>query len=100
MNAVNVTLEDVLVKNTSIVSRRIAGEAVLVPIRKNVADLDSIYTLNDSGAAIWEHIDGSRSLRQVLASLVEEFEVEEDQARQDMLELVVELVSIGALEKR
>lgn len=100
MTAGSIALEDVYAHNESFVSRRIAGEAVLVPIRKNVADLDSIYALNESGAAIWEYIDGSRSLRQVLELLLAEFDVPEDQAGRDLLELTAELVSIGALEKR
>ena len=42
------------VKDPNIVSRKIAGEVILVPIRKNVGDLESIYTLNEVAARIWE----------------------------------------------
>ena len=41
----NVSLDDRYLRSESIISRNIAGEAVLVPIRRNAADLDNIYAL-------------------------------------------------------
>ena len=34
------------------VTREVAGETLVVPLRAGVGDLDSIYTVNDVGAAI------------------------------------------------
>jgi hypothetical protein len=81
----------------AIVSRTIAGEIVLVPIRKNVGDLESIYTMNDSGARIWELLDGQRNLEQVLQQVLAEFDVDPTQAETDLLELVDHLLEIGAI---
>ena len=53
-------LNTVYKKSDSIVSRRIADEFILVSIRQNVGDLESIYTLNETAARIWELIDGKR----------------------------------------
>ena len=50
-----------LTRNENFVFRHIVEEMVLVPIRQNVAELDSIYTLNELGAFIWEHLDSPRS---------------------------------------
>ena len=30
-------------------------------VANNIADMDSVYTLNESGAFIWELIDGKRN---------------------------------------
>jgi hypothetical protein len=46
-------LEKVYKKSDSMVSRKIGDESILVPIRQNAGDLDSIYTLNDTAAYIW-----------------------------------------------
>jgi hypothetical protein len=40
-------------KSPDIVFRRIADEVILVPIRRNTADLEKIYTLNASASFIW-----------------------------------------------
>ena len=41
-------------KHGDIVSRKIMDEVILVPILKNVANMQSIFTLNETGAKIWE----------------------------------------------
>jgi hypothetical protein len=81
------------------VSRQIAGEVILVPIRKNVGDLESIYTLNDTAAAIWALLDGKRSLAEIRDQMVVEFEVTAEEATQDLDELIAQLLDVGAVEK-
>ena len=92
-------LEERFKKSEQFVSRLIAGEAVLVPMRQNVGDLDCIYSLNETAASAWELLDGNRPLRDVLASLLGEYEIGEEKATQDLLGLVDQLLGIGALEK-
>ena len=82
----------------SIVSRNIAGEMILVPIRHNVGDLESIYTLNETAARIWELLDGEHTLGAVRDAIVAEFEVEASEAERDMFELIAQLESIGAVQ--
>ena len=94
-----ISLNDKFRKSESIVSRRIAGEAVLVPLRRNAADLDSIFALNETAATVWETLDGNNTLQQVLEKVVSEFEVDETTARQDLLELITQLRDLGAVEK-
>ena len=83
----------------SIVSRMIAGETILVPIRKNVGDMEHIYTLNETGARIWELIDGTHTVEEVLQQIVREFEVDPEQAKSDLLELIDGLLEQGTLTK-
>lgn len=85
-------------QDPSIVSRNIAGEMILVPIRNNVGDLESIYTLNETAARIWELLDGERTLAIVRDAIIVEFEVEVGEAETDMLELIAQLESIGAVQ--
>lgn len=92
-------LERIFQKSGRMVSRTVAGEVVLVPLRDSAGDLDSIYTLNETGARIWNLLDGKHSLQVVLQGLLEEFEIETAVAEQDLLELVGDLVRVGALEE-
>lgn len=84
-------------QSEDVVAREIAGEMLLVPIRNNLGDLESIYTLNETGAFIWSLMDGTRTLAEVCAAMQAEFEVGEEEAWADLLELVSELESIPAL---
>lgn len=91
-------LDKIYRQDPSIVSRNIAGEMILVPIRHNVGDLESIYTLNETAARIWELFDGENTLGVVRDAIVTEFDVEADVAEQDILELIAQLESIGAVQ--
>jgi len=92
-------LEERYQKDPSIVAREIAGEMILVPIRQNVGDLESIYTLNETAARMWELLDGQRSLREIHGVIVDEFDVEAEEAQQDLLGFVAQLETIGAVKR-
>jgi len=80
-----------------VVSRSIAGEMILVPIRKNVGDMESIYTLNETAARVWEMIDGKRSTEEIQNQMIKEFDIDPTQAEQDLVELIENLLEIGVL---
>lgn len=84
-------------KDPSIVSRKIMDEVILVPTLQTVDDLKKIYTLNETGAFIWEHIDGQKKVKDLVELLAREFKVEPDQAREDLIIFVEKLHNIGAL---
>ncbi|MDH3598190.1 MAG: PqqD family protein [Candidatus Tectomicrobia bacterium] len=65
------------------VTRSIGDETIIVPVRSHVADLDSIYTLNEVGSVIWERLEGQTSFAQIVACLCEIYEVTAEEAAQD-----------------
>ncbi len=58
------TLERLFQRDSSIVSRKIADEVILVPIRRRIGEVECLYTLNEAGARIWELIDGTRRVEE------------------------------------
>jgi hypothetical protein len=81
----------------NIVARLIAGEMILVPIRKNVGDMEDIYTLNETGARIWELIDGHRSIAEICQHMVREYGIDPLLAEQDLIELIDNLLEEGVI---
>jgi len=92
-------LERCYEKDPNIVFRAIAGEMILVPIRRRTADLQSIYTLNETAGRIWELMDGQRTLGEIRDTIVKEYDVTTDEAEADLAELVAYLEQIQAVEK-
>jgi len=90
-------LNTVYNKSDSIVFRKIADEFILVPIRQNVGDLESIYTLNETSARIWELIDGKIKVKEIRKKIVEEFEVSPEEAEKDIMEHLMQLEEIKAI---
>lgn len=85
-------------QDPSIVSREIAGEVILVPIRNNVGDLESIYTLNETAATVWASLDGQTPLTAILDLIVADYEVEVQEAQADLCDLIEQLTAIGAVK--
>lgn len=76
-----------------IVPRLIEGELLIVPLSAGIGDLeDEIYTLNPTGRAIWERLDGQRQLKDVIEELSTQFEAEAGEIERDVVGLVAELV--------
>lgn len=87
-----ITPESVCVPSDDIVSREIEGELIIVPIAAGIGDIeDELYTLNDTGRAIWQRLDGKRNLSEVAADLAVHYSTPLDQITCDVLGLVTEL---------
>ena len=76
-------------------TREIAGEMIIVPIRSGIGDLDSIYTLNEVGTAVWQLINGQRTIAEIVAAIATDFEVTREQAERDVLEFIGALQAEG-----
>lgn len=75
-------------------STMLEGEAVLLNL-----DNGMYYSLNRVGTVIWELYDGQRTLADILEKICERFEVEDNQARQDLLTITSQLVEQKLLIK-
>ena len=84
-------------KSPSMVGRMIEDELILVPIRSNVGDLQSIYVLNKVGGFIWECIDGEAQGYDIKAQIIEKFEVTDTEAETDLTNFLHQLEEIGAI---
>ena len=72
------------IRNREVVSRQIEGELVIVPIRCGVGDLNSLYTLNPVGSALWEFMNEGHTLPEMVSRVCDEFEVTSSQAQADL----------------
>jgi hypothetical protein len=79
-------LNSVLSHSPSVVTRKTGNEYVLVPIANNIADMDSVYTLNETGAFIWEQIDGIRTVGEIIDIVIRKYEIDNESARKDVFE--------------
>src|SRR5713101_7014396 len=84
-------------RSTAVVSRRISGETLVVPIRGKVGDLASIYSFNEAGSVLWAALEQPRSLENLASALCQSFEVEWDDARHDADAFVREMQAAGLL---
>ena len=86
-------LDRIYQKEGCVVSEQIGDTLILVPILNQTADMERCFSLNGTGARVWELIDGSRQLREIHGVLVEEFDVTSEKARRDLLQLLDQLAA-------
>jgi len=81
---------DVRVRHSDdVVARLIEGQLLIVPLVSGVGDLeDELYTLNETGRAIWEKLDGNRTIDEVAREMAREFDVAEEAVRLDVINLL------------
>lgn len=68
--------------------RRVEKESIILDLNTSM-----YYSLNESGAYIWEHLGAGETPAQVAAGLCGEFDVETASAERDVADLVKELAS-------
>ncbi len=86
-------------KDPNIVFRKIADEVILVLIKQDVGDFQSVYTLNEVAARIWELIDGERKVKEIKDKIVEEFEVTPEEAEKDLAESLQKLEKFEGIKE-
>jgi hypothetical protein len=75
-------------KDRDLVTRNVAGETIIVPIKNKVGDLDSIYTLNEVGTLIWELIDGKNNISEIAEAVCNNYEVTPEEAIKDTFDFL------------
>ena len=85
------------VQDREVVTRRIVGETIIVPVRSHVVDLDCIYTLDEVGTLIWERLDGQTDGHQIVAAVCQEYEVTPEEAAHDLQEFLHTMEAAGLI---
>ena len=77
---------------TQVMSRLVGDETVLLDLESGM-----YFGLDGVGKRIWESVAEGNDLGQVVAVIVAEFEVNEEQAQADVIEFASDLVTRGLL---
>jgi len=61
---------------------------------------DRLHSFNEVATLIWELSDGTRSIREFIEQICEEFDVQRDKAQMDVVSFIERLVVINAMIKK
>ena len=86
-----IELNKIVKKNVNVVTKEVGDECIIVPLSDNIADMDSVFTLNDTGAFFWSLIDGSKTVDQIIDAVVEEYEVDRNTVARDFSAFIEEM---------
>lgn len=83
-----------LKRNQTILWRELDGEAVLLSPAAGCS-----YSLNHVGTMIWKLLDGAHTLEDIANAICEDYEVEFEQAMQDVQHILSDLQSNDLLQE-
>ena len=93
-----VTYNSICQPSEDVVARVIEGDMIIVPLVAGMGDADDeLYTLNETGKAIWQRLDGEKTLGQVAGELVEEFSSPAGEIEKDVVGFASEMIHRGVL---
>ena len=79
------------------IKRKIAGEFILVPIGNTALAFNGLITINELGKFIWENLESSKDEEDLLHKILEEYEVEEKEAKEDLDEFLDKLRQVDII---
>ena len=88
----------IFVRSQSVVSRRVSGETLIVPVRGKVGDLASIYSFNEVASLIWQWLEMPRDVSDLVSAVEREYDVDPQQAQQDVSKFLNDMLSVGLVE--
>ena len=76
--------------------QEVAGVNVVVPVGDDL-DLNMMITLNETGCFLWKRLEQETDAEALVAALLSEYDVEEEQARADVSGFLTRLDENGFL---
>ena len=86
-------LTDILVHHPDCTAREV-GEGLVIMLPEN----SSTHSLDVLGAFIWNQWDGKRSLSDILATILSEYDVAEEMASGDLISFAGEMQEAGLVQ--
>ncbi len=86
-------------RNPDYVYRMVVGEAILIPVRGQVADMECIYTLNDVGALLWQKLDKPATEADLHKAILEEYDADPQTVTADLRQFLRGMVAVGAVRR-
>lgn len=74
-----------------LIKREIAGDTILVPVGKTVYDSNGLFVLNELGAFIWDILPQVENEEEIVAAILNEYEVSAEEAAADIAEFLDKL---------
>jgi hypothetical protein len=83
-------------RSSTVVSRQIGNELVVVPIRGGVGDLDAVFSFNSVGADVWTLLENEQTFEELVGWVVDHYEAaEREQVEKDINDFVSDLLNAG-----
>lgn len=81
------------------VLREIAGEYIIIPTGKTALEFNGLITVNEIGMELWKMLQNEVTFDDLLNGIMEEYDVDEEVAKEDIQDFLEKLKEGGILTK-
>lgn len=79
--------------------REIAGDYVIIPTGNMVLTFNGLISVNEVGASLWKMLQEDVTIEDLVAGVLEEYNVDEETAREDIQEFLDELIEAQVIKQ-
>lgn len=90
-------LQRCYVKDSSLVAQQVIDELLLVPLHQDRLRSSPIYVMNEIAGVVWNLIDGTRRVEELVREIVRDFDVSPETAQADLIVFLQQLEKTGAV---
>lgn len=80
------------------IMKDVAGSKVVLPLGERQAEIRGIITFNDVGAEVFNMLDGTNSVEEIIEKIVKDYEAPYDTVKSDVEKLIEKMRENGLVE--
>ena len=87
-----IQMDKIYAHSENVLEKEIEGLLLIIPLKGGIQDKENHLPLTETGRALWDALDGKRTMREVVAVLAEEFMAGPGEIERDVFCLMVDFL--------
>ena len=77
-------IESLFQLKSKFVTREVGNELIVVPLSANVAQMNELFTLNETAKVIWENLNEGTDMSALIQTITDTFDIDRHTAEKDI----------------
>lgn len=77
-------IESLFQLKSKFVTREVGNELIVVPLSANVAQMNELFTLNETAKVIWENLNEGADMSALIQTITDTFDIDRHTAEKDI----------------
>jgi len=77
-------IESLFQLKSKFVTREVGNELIVVPLSANVAQMNELFTLNETAKVIWENLNEGIDMPTLIQTITDTFDIDQHTAEKDI----------------
>ena len=77
-------IESLFQLKSKFVTREVGNELIVVPLSANVAQMNELFTLNETAKVIWENLNEGTDMSALIQTIINTFDIDRHTAEKDI----------------